>query len=187
MRIGYARVSTQEQDTHAQVDALVAAGCERIFDEKISAGRWTRPELDRLLGQLRPGDVVVVWKLDRLSRSLRDVLVLMDRLQQADVGFRSLSEAIDTTTPAGRMMMQMLATFAEFERSMLRERTRHGLEAARKNGRVGGRRKKLRRSQEEEVVRLVGSGEKSPAEAARLFGVHRSTVSRLLAGARQEA
>ena len=127
MQIGYARVSTDDQDTAAQVAALKSAGCERIFREKASGGRWDRPELHRLLDQLRKGDVLVVWKLDRLSRSLRDVLTLMERLGEAGAGFRSLTEAIDTTTPAGRMMMQMVGAFAEFERAMLRERTKVGI------------------------------------------------------------
>ena len=120
MLIGYARVSTDHQDTAAQVAALEAAGCERIFREKASAGRWERPQFLRLLNQLRAGDVVVVWKLDRLSRSLRDLLTIMEQLGEAGAGFRSLTEAIDTTTPAGRMMMQMVGAFAEFERAMLR-------------------------------------------------------------------
>ena len=102
MLIGYARVSTDDQDTAAQVAALQAAGCERIFREKASGGRWERPQFLRLLNQLRTGDVVVVWKLDRLSRSLRDVLTIMEQLGEAGAGFRSLTEAIDTTTPAGR-------------------------------------------------------------------------------------
>src|ERR1035441_4029231 len=118
MVIGYARVSTNDQDTAAQVSALKAAGCEHTYREKASGGRWDRPELHRLLDQLRKGDVLVVWKLDRLSRSLRDVLTLMERLGEAEAGFRSLTEAIDTTTPAGRMMMQMVGAFAEFERAM---------------------------------------------------------------------
>ena len=117
MLIGYARVSTNDQETAAQVAALKAAGCERIYREKASGGRWDRPELHRLLDQLRKGDVLVVWKLDRLSRSLRDVLTIMERLVEAKAGFRSLTEAIDTTTPAGRMMMQMVGAFAEFERA----------------------------------------------------------------------
>ena len=126
MLIGYARVSTNDQETAAQVAALKAAGCERIFREKASGGRWDRPELHRLLDHLRRGDVLVVWKLDRLSRSLRDVLTIMERLGEGKAGFRSLTEAIDTTTPAGRMMMQMVGAFAEFERAMLRERTKAG-------------------------------------------------------------
>src|ERR1700683_2981314 len=139
MLIGYARVSTNDQETATQVAALKAAGCERIYREKASGGRWDRPELHRLLDQLREDDVVVVWKLDRLSRSLRDVLTLMERIQERKAGFRSLTEAIDTTTPAGRMMMQMVGAFAEFERAMLKERTQAGLVAARKEGRIGGR------------------------------------------------
>src|SRR5664279_414383 len=116
MLIGYARVSTNDQETATQVKALKAAKCERTYREKASGGRWDRPELHRLLDQLRKGDVLVVWKLDRLSRSLRDVLMIMERLAEARAGFRSLTEAIDTTTPAGRMMMQMVGAFAEYER-----------------------------------------------------------------------
>ncbi|HUS08313.1 MAG TPA: recombinase family protein [Bryobacteraceae bacterium] len=126
---------TDDQDAAIQVAAL---GCERIFREKASGGRWDRPELHRLLDQLRKGDVLVVWKLDRLSRSLRDVLTIMERLGESGAGLRSLTEAIDTTTPAGQMMMQMVGAFAEFERAMLKERTRAGLDAAREERRIGG-------------------------------------------------
>jgi len=180
MLIGYARVSTQDQDAAAQLAALKTFGCELVFQEKASGGRWDRPELHRLLGQLRKGDVLVVWKLDRLSRSLKDVLVLMEKVDQAGAGFRSLTEAIDTTSPGGRMMMQIVGTFAEFERAMLRERTRSGLDAARKQGRVGGRRPKLKTHQQQEIMQLVNSGQKTAADAARLFNVHPATVSRLL-------
>jgi DNA invertase Pin-like site-specific DNA recombinase len=181
MLIGYARVSTTEHDTAVQTAALKSAGCEKIFREKASGGRWDRPELQRLLDQLRAGDILVVWKLDRLSRSLRDVLTIMERLGEAKVGFRSLTEAIDTTTAAGRMMMQMVGAFAEFERAMLRERTRAGLEAASQEGRVGGRRPKLSEKQQVEIVRMVQKGGKTAADAARLFNIHPATVSRLLA------
>ena len=180
MLLGYARVSTQDQDTTAQIAALRAAGCELVFQEKASGGRWDRPELHRLLGQLRKGDVLVVWKLDRLSRSLKDVLSLMEKIAQAGAGFRSLTEVIDTTSTAGRMMMQIVGTFAEFERAMLRERTRSGLDMARTQGRVGGRRPKLKAHQQQEIVNMVGSGKKTAADAARLFNVHPATVSRLL-------
>ena len=181
MRIGYARVSTNDQETATQVAALKAARCERIYREKASGGRWERPELHRLLDQLRKGDVLVVWKLDRLSRSLRDVLIIMERLGEAGVGFRSLTEAIDTTTPAGRMMMQMVGAFAEFERAMLRERTKAGLDAARQHGRIGGRRPKLSPQQQAEIRKMVSRGDKTAADAARLFKVHPATVCRLLA------
>src|SRR5450755_1933786 len=180
MLIGYARISTSEQDTKMQASALQSAGCELIFREKASGGRWERPELHKLLSQLRKSDVLVVWKLDRLSRSLRDVLTIMERLQEKKAGFRSLTEAVDTTTPAGRMMMQMVGAFAEFERAMLKERTHAGLDAARKEGRIGGRPPKLKAQQRLEIVKLVTRGKKTAAEAARLCGVHPATVSRLL-------
>ena len=127
MIFGYARVSKGEtQDTRLQETALRAAGIERLCTEQASGGRWDRPQLQRLLDQLRPADVVVVWKRDRLSRSLKDLLHMMDRIAQAEAGFRSLTEAIDTTTPAGRMLMQMVGSFAEFEWAMIRERTQAG-------------------------------------------------------------
>ena len=160
MHIGYARVSkAQDQDTAAQLRALKDAGITRVFTEHASGGRWNRPELHQMLDQLREGDVVVVWKLDRLSRSLRDLLHLMEKIEVAGAGFRSLTEAIDTTTPAGRMMMQMVGAFAEFERTMIRERTAR---------------------QEQEIRESVGCGRHTAAQCARLFGVHPSTVSRLL-------
>jgi DNA invertase Pin-like site-specific DNA recombinase len=144
MLLGYARVSTNEQDTAAQVSALKSAGCEKIFREKASGGRWDRPELHRLLDQLRKGDIFVCWRLDRISRSVRDILMIMERIKEAEAGFKSLTEAIDTTTVSGTMMMQLIAVFAQFERSVLAERTKAGLDAARKQGRIGGRRPKLR-------------------------------------------
>ena len=184
MKLGYARVSTEAQDNAAQLAALKKAGCRRIFEEKASGGRWDRPELQRVIEQIREGDVLIVWKLDRLSRSLKDVLNLMERIEQAEAGFQSLTEAIDTTSPGGRMMMQIVGAFAEFERAMLRERTRQGLIAARKEGRTGGRRPKLNVRQQREIVKLVNSGEQTAADAARLFSVHPSTVARLLARTR---
>jgi DNA invertase Pin-like site-specific DNA recombinase len=181
MLIGYARVSKLDgQDTATQKRALKSAGVDRIFEEKASGGRWDRPQLHRAIEQLREGDVFVVWKLDRLSRSLKDLLTLMEQIDARGAGFRSLTEAIDTTTPAGRMMMQMVGSFAEFERSMIRERTKAGLEEARRQGRIGGRRPKLTPQQEQAIVQMVSSEQTSNAEAARLFSVHPSTVSRLL-------
>jgi DNA invertase Pin-like site-specific DNA recombinase len=183
--IGYARVSrADEQDTALQLHALRKARVTRLFEEKSSGGRWDRPELQRMLDQLRPGDVVLVWKLDRLSRSLRDLLSIMERIAAVGAGFRSLTEPLDTTTAAGRMMMQMIGSFAEFERAVIRERTRAGLAAARAEGRVGGRPSKLQPNQAKEIRAMVSSGRKTAAEAARLFGVHPATVSRLMAGAR---
>jgi DNA invertase Pin-like site-specific DNA recombinase len=188
MLLGYARVSkSEDQDTATQLRTLRAARCEKLFEEAISGGRWDRPQLHRMLDQLRLGDVVVVWKLDRLSRSLKDLLHIMERIEAAGAGFRSLTEAIDTTSAAGRMMMQMVGAFAEFERAMVRERTRAGLAAARADGRVGGRRPKLKPHQRAEIVDMVASGRKTTSEAARVFDVHPATVSRLLARHRQTA
>jgi len=182
MLIGYARVSKLDrQDTRAQVKALKEARCKRIFHESASGGRWNRPELHRALDHLRKGDVLVVWKLDRLSRSLKDLLHILEKITEAKTGFRSLTEAIDTTTSAGRMMLQMLGAFAEFERSMVRERTRLGLLAARERGRIGGRPPKLSANQQAEAIRMVNSGEKTASDVARLFHVHRSSISRLIA------
>jgi DNA invertase Pin-like site-specific DNA recombinase len=173
--------------TRMQETALRAAGVERLFTERASGGRWDRPALHRLLDQLRPRDVVIVRKLDRLSRSLKDLLHLMERIAQAGAGFRSLTEAIDTTTPAGRMLMQMVGSFAEFERAMIRERTQAGLVAARARGRIGGRRLKLGPQQQAAIVEMVHAGQQSQADAARLFRVHPATVSHLLAAYRQQA
>jgi DNA invertase Pin-like site-specific DNA recombinase len=182
MLLGYARVSKGDDQTNLlQTKALTAAGCQRIFDEAVSGGRWDRPELHRMLDQLREGDTVVVWKLDRLSRSLKDVLHIMERIAQAGAGFRSITENIDTTTPAGRMMMQMIGSFAEFERAMIRERTSAGIAAARAEGRVGGRRKKLDAAKRSEIAESVITGRKSGAEMARLYNVSQPTVSRIVA------
>ena len=183
MLLGYARVSKSDdsQDTAAQVSALKSVGCKRVFEDKASGGRWDRPELHRLLDQLRAGDTLVVWKLDRLSRSLKDLLHILEKVEAVGARFRSLTEAIDTSGPAGRMLMQMLGSFAEFERAMVRERTRAGLKAAAARGRKGGRQPKLTPEQKAEILDGLGSGRKSAADLARLFRVHRATISRLAA------
>ena len=183
MLLGYARVSKSDdsQDTAAQVNTLKSAGCKRVFEDKASGGRWDRPELHRLLDQLRAGDTLVVWKLDRLSRSLKDLLHILERVEAVGARFRSLTEAVDTAGPAGRMLMQMLGSFAEFERAMVRERTRAGLRAAAARGRKGGRQPKLTPEQKAEILDGLGSGRKSAADLARLFRVHRATISRLAA------
>jgi DNA invertase Pin-like site-specific DNA recombinase len=170
-----------EQNNALQTKSLRAAGCRRLFEETASGGRWDRPELHRLLDHLREGGTVVVWKLDRLSRSLKDVLHIMERIGNAGAGFRSVTENIDTTTPAGRMMMQMVGAFAEFERAMIRERTSAGLAAARAEGRIGGRPKKLDDTKRGEIAESVVSGRKSAADMARLYGVSQPTVSRIVA------
>ena len=181
MLMGYARVSrADQQDTKAQVDALLAAGADRIFEDQASGGRWERPQLHQMIDFLRSEDVVVVWKLDRLSRSLKDLLAIMDLIEAKGAGFRSLTEAIDTTAPAGRMLMQMLGSFAEFEREMIRERTIAGLLAARMRGKVLGRPRKITDEQKEEIIKMVTNGKKTNAEVARLFSVSNTTIGRIV-------
>lgn len=139
MKIGYARVSTQDQSTALQLDALRAAGCERIFEEKASGAKADRPGLADALAFARPGDVLVIWRLDRLGRSLRDLIDRAADLQEREVELCSLQEAIDTTTAGGKMLFHIIAALAEFERNLIQERTTAGLAAARARGRKGGR------------------------------------------------
>ena len=178
MNIGYARVSTEGQNLDAQQDALQAAGTERLFSDRISGSLRQRPELDRLLDQLRAGDVVVVTKYDRLARSLRDLLDIVEAIQARGAGFRSLAEDIDTTTPAGRLVFHVFASIAQFERERISERTREGLEAARKRGRVGGRPPALSAAQKAEVRKMRDEELRPLPEIAQLFRVSVKTVRR---------
>jgi DNA invertase Pin-like site-specific DNA recombinase len=178
MILGYARVSTEEQHLDAQADALAAAGAGRVFADKISGTARQRPELDRLLDQLRPGDVVVVTKYDRLARSLRDLLDIVEQIQAQGAGFRSLAEDIDTTTPAGRLVFHVFASIAQFERERISERTREGLEAARRRGRVGGRPPALSAAQKAEVRRMRDEEGRALRDIAALFRVSTKTIRR---------
>ena len=143
MKIGYARVSTRDQKPDLQLDALKAAGCERVYQDVASGAKTARPALDELLGQLRAGDVLVIWKLDRMGRSLKHLVELVGSLMERKVGLLSLNDPIDTTSAQGRFVFNLFATLAEFERELIRERTQAGLTAARARGRVGGRPKGL--------------------------------------------
>ena len=178
MILGYARVSTEGQSLEAQLDALRVAGVERMFSEKISGSKRARPELDKLIDQLRPGDVVTVTKYDRLSRSLQDLLAIVEAIRAKGAGFRSLAEDIDTTTSAGRLVFHVFASIAQFERERISERTREGLAVARKAGRIGGRPPALSRQQRDEVRRLRDEDGRRIAEIARLFNVSPNTVRR---------
>lgn len=179
MIIGYARVSTTDQNLDAQIDALTAVGVERIFADKISGSARQRPELNKLLDQLRIGDVVVVTKYDRLSRSLKDLLKIVETIQEQKAGFRSLAEDIDTTTPAGRLVFHIFASIAQFERERISERTKEGLEAARRRGRVGGRPPALSPRQKDEVRRMRDAEGRPISEIAKLFKVSTKTVQRV--------
>ncbi len=178
MIIGYARVSTEDQNLDGQLDALKAAGAERIFADKITGTARSRPELDRLLDQLRQGDVITVTKYDRLARSLRDLLDIVDTIQAHGAGFRSLAEDIDTTTPAGRLVFHVFASIAQFERERISERTKEGLEAAKRRGRVGGRPPALSAAQRIEVRRMRDEELRPLPEIAQLFRVSAKTIRR---------
>ena len=180
MILGYARVSTEDQRLDAHLAALEAAGAGRVFAEKVSGTRTARPQLERLIDQLRPGDVVVVTKYDRLSRSLQDLLGIVARIQAAGAGFRSLAEDIDTTTPAGRLVFHVFASIAQFERERIAERTREGLEAARRRGRIGGRPHALSPAQKIEVKRMRDEELRSLPEIAALFKVSTKTIRRVM-------
>lgn len=178
MLIGYARVSTEDQNLDVQLDILTAAGAERVFFDKTSGARRNRPELDRLFDQLRIGDVVVVTKYDRLARSLRDLLDIVAAVQARGAGFKSLAEDVDTTTPAGRLVFHVFASIAQFERERISERTREGLEAARRRGRVGGRPPALTPAQRSEVCRMRDVELRPLPEIAALFRVSTKTIRR---------
>lgn len=177
-RIGYARVSRIEQNPQLQTDALRAAGCVRVFSESASGASRDRPELARALDHVRPGDVLVVWKLDRLGRSLADLLTILRELKARGVGFLSLTEGIDTTTVMGELVFGILGAVAQFERAQLLERSAAGQAVARAAGRIGGARKKLSREQRREALAMLADG-RPPGEVAHLFKVHKSTISRM--------
>lgn len=180
MLIGYARVSTEDQNLALQRSALKGAGCKRVYEEKVSGANRDRPELVRMLDQLRAGDVVVVSRLDRLARSTRDLLELAEELKRAEAGLRSLYEPwADTTSPAGRMVLTIFAGIAEFERELIHERTHSGRVAAKARGVRFGRPPKLTADQIALAKRLIGEGTSIPG-AAKILNIHRSTLYRAL-------
>ena len=181
MLIGYARVSTEDQKLHLQHDALSTAGCDKTFDEKVSGAGARLPGRDELLEYARPGDVVVVWKLDRLGRSLRDLIEIVTTLKERGVGLRSLGESIDTTTPAGKLTFHVFGALAEFEHDLLRERTRAGVAAARDRGARLGRPRALTPQQVEMARTLMANPKLSSRQVAEQLGVHRATLYRSLA------
>jgi len=185
--LGYARVSTAEQNADLQTDELTAAGCWKVFVDQASGALDRRPELDRVLEQLRPGDTLVVWRLDRLGRSLRHLIDTVTALDERGVGFRSLRESIDTTMAGGRLVFHLFGALAQFESDLIRLRTREGMKVAKSKGRLRGKQPKLNRRQEAHLVSLVHSGEYSTAKVADLFGIGRSTVYRAIERQRNEA
>jgi DNA invertase Pin-like site-specific DNA recombinase len=177
--LGYARVSTLEQDAALQHDALSAAGCFRSWTDTASGSLTDRPELGAVMDALRPGDTLVVWRLDRLGRSLPHLIETVRGLAERGIGFRSLQEAIDTTTPGGRLVFHIFGSLAEFERDLIRERTMAGLAAARRRGRVGGRPTVMTEAKTKQAARMVTAG--TPlTEVAEVLGVSRTTLYRHL-------
>lgn len=178
--LGYARVSTTDQDARLQHDALIAAGCYRIFTDTASGSLQSRPELDKLMDQLRPGDTLVVWRLDRLGRSIRHLIAQLSELQDRGIEFRSIQENIDTSSPGGRLVFHIFASLAEFERDLIRERTNAGLAAARARGRTGGRPPRLTKDQVTIARTLYEQQDMTVAQIGEVLGVSRSTIYRAL-------
>lgn len=179
MNVGYARISTQGQTLDGQLDALRAAGCERVFEEVASGSRSDRPILEEALSYCRESDVLVVQRLDRIARSMTHLIAVMGLLEQRRIGFRSLSEQIDTTTPGGRLVFHVMAAMGQFELDLIRERTRAGLEAARRRGRKGGRPPVMTGTKLEAARKLMKAG--TPArDVAASLGVSLPTLYRHL-------
>ena len=180
MIIGYARVSTQDQNPQRQLDALSSAGCEQVFQEKATGKSRERPELTTCLRTLRKGDTLVVWKLDRLARSLKDLVEVIHDLEQRQVGFRSLTESIDTTSSGGKLVFHLFGALAEFEHSLIRERTLAGLAAARARGRKGGRKPIMSKADIRKAAAMLSDPAITKTEVAKHFGVSRVTLNAAL-------
>ncbi len=178
MLVGYARVSTTEQSPELQRDALEGAGCKEVFWESGSGAKADRPGLKKALDYMREGDVLVVWKLDRLGRSLKDLIEIVNALQQRGIGFKSLTEQVDTTTSGGRLVFHIFGALAEFEREVIRERTQAGLAAARARGRRGGRPRVMDEGKVRAAKAMLKDPETSIGEVCQTLGVSRATLYR---------
>ncbi|MBN1813641.1 MAG: recombinase family protein [Anaerolineae bacterium] len=176
MQVGYARVSTHDQNPAMQTDALKQAGCEKVFEDQASGAGSDRPGLRSALEYVRKGDTLLVWRLDRLGRSLKDLIEIMGGLEKRGVGFRSLQESVDTTTSGGRLIFHVFGALAEFERNLIRERTRAGLAAARARGRKGGRPKALDEKKQELLYRLYDERRYTIREICRVLGISKPTL-----------
>lgn len=185
MKIGYARVSTDDQNLDLQIDALKAAGCERIYSDTMSGGTTTRPEFDKMMDALRPGDVLAVWKLDRIGRSLKHLLEVVEGLHEQSIDLHLITEGIDTSTSAGKLMFSLMGSFAEYERNIIKERVNAGLKAAKARGRVGGRKPALSAEKRKQAVDLFNSKAMSVSAIAKMFGITRPTLYKYVEQAEQ--
>ncbi len=176
MLIGYARISTHDQNLDLQKDALEKAGCKKIYVEQMSGSSRIRPELEKTLEMLRNGDTLVVWRLDRLGRSLKHLIELITKLEQREIGFKSLMESMDTTTSGGKLVFHIFGALAEFEHNLIRERTSAGLAAARARGRNGGRPLKLDEKKRELAIKLYNERERSIKEICQIMGISKPTL-----------
>ena len=184
MLVGYARVSTTDQHLDLQQDALTQAGCSRVFTDTISGAKAERPGLAAALSYLRAGDVLAVWKLDRLGRSLKDLIEIMTTLEERGIGFKSVQECMDTTTPGGKLIFHVMAALAEFERGIIRERTQAGLKAARARGRQGGRPRKLHPKGAALAVSMLQEPTTRVNDICATVGISRSTLYRYVKAAK---
>jgi len=186
MLIGYARVSTDDQNLDLQRDALTQSGCNRIMEDRMSGDRAERPGLKAAIDYARPGDVLVVWRLDRLSRSLKDLIEMVTLLESKGLGLKSLQETIDTSCSSGKLIFHIFGALAEFERTLIRERTRAGLQAARARGKKGGRAKALNSDKRRLAVRLYDEKEQTVDQICQMMGISKPTLYKYVAAHREE-
>jgi len=184
MLVGYARVSTDDQNLNLQRDALDQAGCEQIFEDQLSGAKAERPGLHQALQYARAGDTLVVWRLDRLSRSLRDLIEMVTLLESKGVGLKSLQEAIDTSSSSGKLIFHIFGALAEFERNLIRERTQAGLQAARARGRKGGRPKALNKDKRALAVKLYDEKKHTVDQICEMMGISKPTLYKYIEAAR---
>ncbi len=185
MKIGYARVSSDDQNLDLQFDALKKAGCKKVFDDRITGAKAARPGLDKLMEIAREGDVIVVWRLDRLGRSLKNLIELVNRLEKEGIGLSSIQEKIDTTSSSGKLIFHIFGALAEFEGALIKDRTHAGLAAARERGRTGGRPKALDAKQQKLLFKLYNSKEHSISEICSILNISKPTVYNYLEAAKK--
>jgi len=185
MLIGYARVSTDDQNLDLQMDALTKAGCERILEDHLSGAKAERPGLQEAINYARTGDTIVVWRLDRLSRSLKDLIEMVTLLDSKGIGLKSLQEAIDTSSSSGKLIFHIFGALAEFERNLIRERTQAGLQAARARGRKGGRPKSLDKNKQALAVKLYEEKKHTIKQICQMMEISKPTLYKYVSASKQ--